>query len=54
MCNVLFPFNQGENLSLLSGAVAALTAYYSKSCNQVGKLFYYLLNQLGYDPFNLR
>lgn len=34
--NVLFSFDQGENLDLLSGAVAALTAYYSKSCNQVG------------------
>jgi len=29
------PTLQGENLDLLSGAVAALTAYYSKSCNQI-------------------
>ena len=29
-------FDQAENLDLLSGAVAALTAHYSKSCNQVG------------------
>jgi len=29
------PTVQAENLGLLSGAVAALTAYYSKSCNQI-------------------
>ena len=26
----IFPFNQPENLCLLSGAIAALTAFYSK------------------------
>ena len=31
-----FPFYQVENLCLLSGAVAVLTAFYSKSCDQVG------------------